>query len=799
LYRHTTRKHAEEDDPVPGLTSSDGDSVNVHPDRSTEPAADYRHLSRCPHCGTPVEGPEDTWCCHGCEMAAAIIRDAGLERYYEERAEYAPRPGLLRPGWDAVPVRACEDGSVEVSLVVDGLRCASCVWVTEHLLQGTAGVREASVSYATGRAKLRWDPEAVDLPTLAGKVAALGYRPRLLGEESQPDRSLLVRLGVATFAALNIMMMSAALYLGWVSLMEERYAALFRWASLLLATPVALWCAEPFFSGAIQGLRNRVLHMDLPIALAIAVLYVHGLVATVMRADTYLDSLAMLVALLLAGRMLEGRGRRRAAEAAVSLAATVPTTARRRVGDQLETVPANQLAPGDLIDVGAGEEFAADGVVVDGEATVRMALITGEAEPVIVSSGAEVVSGAVLVDGALTVRVERVGEETTLQRMAAELRTAADQPVRLTTADRIAPWFTAGTLTAATLTTMGWLLAGDGAMALRACVAVLVVACPCALALSRPLAAAAGLGAAARRGLMFRSADGLLDLGEVDTVGLDKTGTVTEGDLKVVAADDATLRIAAGLERFSMHPIARAIVTEAIERDIPLPHGEAIREEPGKGVTGRVDGREWQLATGGAGEVALSGEEGEVGRIRLGDVVRRDSAEAINLFVARGLDVVLLSGDHSDVAERIAAEAGVPKVRAEVDPEGKAVWVRSAQSAGRRVAFAGDGLNDGPALAVADVGIAMGTGAASSVLVADGVISTWSLKPLAEGFRVADACRRAIRWNQRRSIAYNIVAVSAAAAGLINPLVAAILMPASSAMVIWGSSRIEVSMRRERT
>ncbi|MHC4235574.1 MAG: heavy metal translocating P-type ATPase metal-binding domain-containing protein, partial [Planctomycetota bacterium] len=209
--------------------------MSVHPDRSTEPAAASRHLSRCPHCGTPVEGPEDTWCCHGCEIAAAIIRDAGLERYYEERAEYAPRPGPLRPGWDAVPVHVCEDGSVEVRLVVDGLRCASCVWVTEHLLQGTPGVHEASVSYATGRATLRWDPEAVDLSTLAGKVAALGYRPRLLGEESQPDRSLLVRLGVAAFAALNIMMMSAALYLGWVSVMEERYAALFRWASLLLA------------------------------------------------------------------------------------------------------------------------------------------------------------------------------------------------------------------------------------------------------------------------------------------------------------------------------------------------------------------------------------------------------------------------------------------------------------------------------------------------------------------------------------------------------------------------------------
>ena len=727
-------------------------------------------------------------------MAAAIIRGAGLERYYQDREEYAPRPGPLRPGWDTVPVTICDDGSAEVRLVFDGLRCASCVWVTEHILQATPGVEEATVSYATGRASLRWDPDTVDLGTLAGKVAALGYRPRLLGEESKPDQGLVIRLGVATFAAMNIMMMSAALYLGWVSVMEERYAALFRWASLLLATPVALWCAEPFFSGAIQGLRNRVLHMDLPIALAVAVLYVHGLISTVVGTDTYFDSMSMLVALLLAGRMLEGRGRRRAAEAAVSLAAALPATARRRVGNAVEVVPAEDLLPGDLIDVGAGEEFAADGVVEDGEATLRLALITGEAEPVLVSAGGEVVSGAVLVDGALTVRVERVGDETTLQRMAADLRAAADRPVRLSTADRIAPWFTAATLIAATLTVIGWLLAGDGGTALRACVAVLVVACPCALALSRPLAAAAGLGAAARRGLMFRSADGLLDLVDVDTVGLDKTGTVTEGDLTVVSADDATLRIAAGLERFSMHPIARAIVDEAVERGIPLPRAEAVRETPGTGLAGRVDGVDWKLAAGGPGEVALSSESGEVGRIRLGDAVRSDSAEAIAQLVDRGLEVVLLTGDHEDVAARIAAQAGVTHARAEVDPAAKAAWVRAGQERGSRVLFAGDGLNDGPALAAADVGVAMGTGAASSVLVADGVISTWSLKPLVSGFQAAAACERAIRWNQRRSIAYNIVAVSAAAAGWINPLVAAILMPASSAMVIWGSSRIEASM-----
>ncbi len=695
-----------------------------------------------------------------------------------------------------MPVTTRADGTTEVRLVVDGLRCASCVWVTEHLLQATPGVEEATVSYATGRASLRWDPEAVDLGILAGKIAALGYRPRLLGEEGKPDRDLLIRLGVAVFCAMNIMMLSVPLYLGWITDLEPRYEALFRWASLLLATPVALWCAEPFFSGAIQGLRNRVLHMDLPIAIAITVLYGHGLIATFVGADTYLDSLAMLVALLLAGRMLEGRSRRRAAEAALSLAASVPATVRRRTETGIETIPADDLAPGDLIDVGAGEEFAADGIVAEGAGSVRMALITGEAEPVAMGVGSEVVAGSTLLDGTLTVRVERVGSETTLQRMAAALRTAADRPVRLTSTDRIAPWFTGATLLVATMTAAGWLLAGNSSTALSATVAVLVVACPCALALSRPLASAAGLGAAARRGLMFRSADGLLELDEVQTVALDKTGTVTQGELTVVSGDDEILRLAAGLERFSMHPIARAIVAEAVERGIPLPKGEDVREQAGRGISGRVDGRDWRLLAGSPGEVVLHGDSGEFGRIVLGDVVRPDSAEAVSLLLEQGLEVVLLSGDHEAVARRIADQAGIPEVAARVDPEEKADWMRSRQAAGNQVAFAGDGLNDGPGLAAADVGIAMGTGAASSVLVADGVISNWSLMPLVAGFRAASAASRAIRWNQVRSIGYNIVAVSAAAAGLINPLIAAILMPASSAMVIWGASRVEASMER---
>jgi len=611
----------------------------------------------------------------------------------------------------------------------------------------------------------------------------------------EPDRDLLVRLGVAAFAAVNIMMLSAALYTGWLGGMHPRYVALFQWISLALAAPVALWCAAPFFKAAISGLRHGVLHMDLPIALGVSVLFAHAGVVTVVGGDTYLDSMGMLVTLLLAGRVLESRGRRRAAEAATAMAATAPATARKRLGDSVEVVPAEELEIGDLLDVASGEELAADGIVDGGHGSVRMALLTGEAEPVEVGGGSRVVAGSVLIDGYLTVRVTAVGRETVLQQMADQLRLSADRGVKPALTDRIAPWFTGATLAVATLTFVGWLVFSGLERAILTSVAVLVVACPCALALARPLAAAAGLGAAARRGLLFRTGDALLELEAVDLVALDKTGTVTAGDLEVIEASEEALRIASGLERFSAHPIARAITRAAVARSIPLPVAEEVQEEAGFGIRGNLDGRTWEIRSGGAGKVLVRGEDDQAWTIVLGDRVRDDSREVVAKMEASGREVVLLTGDVEETAERMAGFAGIEEWRARLDPTEKAEWIRARQDEGKRVLFAGDGMNDGPGLAGADVGIAMGTGAASSILVADGVISVSSLQPLMTGFRAAEAARASIRKNQIRSIGYNIAAVAAAAAGLVNPLVAAVLMPLSSGMVIWGASRVDRAVR----
>lgn len=751
-------------------------------------------VAACPHCGTFVEG--GGYCCTGCEMAASIIQGAGLDRYYRTREKPAARPGKGRTDWSQVPVAEAEGGHTSCELAVDGLDCAACVWVVERVLETVPGVERANVSYATGRARLAWNRNRTNLPELCAKVEALGFRPRPLTAAPERDRSLLLRLGVSAFVAMNVMLLAVSLYAGWFAGMDEAYVTLFRWTSLALATPVATWAAWPFYRSAWNGLRARVLHMDLPVSLGVAVMYTHAVWATLSGHEAYLDSLTMLVALLLGGRVLEQGGRRRAVEAALALASSAPRSARRANGDTIETVRADELRPGDLLEVGTGEEIAADGVVTGGRGAVRMALVTGEAEPVAVGPGDKVVAGALLEDGAVRVRVERAGADTLVERLAAGLASAAERPTVPALTDRVAPWFTGATLALAGVGGVAWLVGAGAPVALQVTVSVLVVACPCALALASPLAVAAGLGAAARRGLLLRSGDTLRVLAKVDTVVLDKTGTLTAGEPVVVEAEDAVLRLAAGLERQSVHPIARAIVAEAARRRIPLPSAEEVREEAGVGIRGWVDGRPWRLVRGRPGEVALWGADGYVGAILLRDVLRADAREAVAELTRLGVDVVLLSGDHAEVAERIGAEAGVTEVVAETGPAGKAEWIAARRASGRTVLFVGDGINDGPALAGADVGIAMGSGAASSLLVADGVVAVDGLRPVAAGLRAGRVVERTVRGNVVRSLVYNTSAVGLALAGVVNPLVAALLMPASSALVIGGALRVDAGVAR---
>ena len=656
--------------------------------------------------------------------------------------------------------------------------------VAETLLAKVPGVDSAFVSYGSGNATVRFQAGATEVAAVVAPMHTVGWSVRPIGAAPITDRSWLVRAGFSAFAAMNIMLISASVYAGWADGMAESWTTLFGWWTLILATPVATWAALPFYRTAWAGLRAGRLHVDVPVSIGVLVMYAHGVWSALSRGDGYLDSMAMLVALLLGARALEQGGRRQASEAARTLGALAPRTARRLSGDRVMDVDVAALVPGERVVVAQGAEVPVDGVVIEGDALVQMALLTGESAPRSVGVGAEVVAGAVVTDGNLVVRVVATGNDTLLARMARRLAEALDRPVTPTLADRVAPAFTAGTLLVAAGAGLGWGLFSGPDAALGASIAVLVVACPCALALAAPLTTAAALGASARAGLLVRSGEVLSAMAGVTTVVFDKTGTLTEGVPAVVEAEDAVLRIAAGMERQSRHPIALAILAEAARRGIALPAPRAVVERPGVGLVGEIDGVRYTLGRGPAGSVVLSTPQGPVGLLRMADRIRADAFGTIEALRAAGLDVALMSGDHPDVVARIAAELGIREARGGMSPEDKAEAVAQLRRRGARVLFVGDGVNDGPALAAAEVGVAMGAGAAATVQVADAVQVGDGLGPLVRGLHLSRLARATIARSSRRSLLYNVVAVSIAAAGFINPLVAALLMPLSSSIVI---------------
>ena len=787
------------------ISSRISPALLVQPGQVTSPL-DTLH---CAHCGTPVRRDAAAWyqeqpyCCHGCLGVARLVRENGWDRFYEKREGWSPSPEASADtrafddeSWQQTAVRQGDAGILEVDLQVDGIRCAACTFLVERAVGSLDGVTDCQVSYGNGVARISWDPAKLKLGDIARRMTEVGYRPLLSKRTSSANRELLARFGVAAFCAGNVMTLSVASYAGWFDGMAPHFAALFRWASLVVTTPAVFYSSVPFFERAWSGIREKVPGMDVPIALAIVLLYAHGVAMTVSGHEGYLDSLTMLIALLLAGRFVEDAGRSRAEDAAASVVSQAPTVVRRRTVDGVEEVAVQRIQCGDRILVGNGMVLPLDGHIVDGAARLDMSLLTGESVPVAVQEGEPISAGSLVVDGSLEVVVDRVGEETTLSRIARRVADARmSRPKVMRWADRIAPVFTVATLMVASLTFAAWAFVGGVSAALPPTVAVLVTACPCALALATPTALAVAMGAAARRGAWVRDADAVLALGGIDQVMVDKTGTVTEGKPQVIDASDGALQLAAAIERGSSHPIARAILAEARQRGLALLPAREIHEVAGVGISGVVDGRTIEVGRGLTG-VAVRANGELIGEILLKDRLRADTVAVLRTI---SQPISLLTGDTERAAnefQRQVTAAGLRvSVAAGMSPESKARWIELARTNGSHVLYVGDGLNDAAALQAADVGVAMSSGAEATVLAADIVVLRPSLQPVRDAIRVGVLTRQALRRNGALSIVYNVSAVTAAAFGYVDPLVAAILMPVSSLMVIVGALSIEWRMR----
>jgi Cu2+-exporting ATPase len=792
-------------------------------------------------------------CCVGCCAVAEMFEAQGLSDWYlrretptgfraavlpevEERVAY-----LETPAFEAGFVETTANGVSTASLLVEGLVCAACVWVIERHLGGLDGVQDVRISLASRRIHVEWDPDRLELRDVILRLAEIGFsaRPDRPGDgaelERSENRSALIRLGVSGLGAMNVMTYSVALYAGAFDGMSAGTIGLMRWMGLIVATPVVLVSARPFFRAAWREVRLLAPGMDVPVSLAIAGAYLVSVYATwTGEGEVYFDSVCMFTFFLGVGRYLEMRIRHRSSTLTRNMIDATPLIARREGEDGEKVIPAHALVVGDRFRVRPGESLPADGVVLEGRSAIEEALLTGEPWPRSVESGAAVIAGSINVESPILVEATRVGDSTTMASIVALIeRAESDRPPIAQMADRVAGIFVTGVLGVAFANWVVWHFL-DPDRAIWTTLAVLVATCPCALSLATPTAVAAATHALAKAGLVITSGRVLVGLSSADRFIFDKTGTLTRGHPTLARViplrghgETEMLAIAQRLERDSEHPFARAIVGDAVVGAVPTALRESsgsvesarspqsaqslqsIRSIPGFGVEGTLDHEHYRIgrpewASAGAADfsdsavpddaafawVLLADEEGPLAWFGLEDPVRLDASTAIEGLRERNLALEMLSGDPSPFAARVAERLGLEIANVAATPEDKVDRVRALQAKGERVVVVGDGVNDGPFLQAGDVAIAMGSGCDLSRMGADGVLMRDELSLLPRAVAWSERVRRILFQNFGWAITYNLMALPLAVSGQLPPWLAALGMSTSSLVVVLNALRL---------
>ena len=752
--------------------------------------------------------------------AAASVPDAG------GRAE---RGGRSQRGFAEASGR---DGA-ESWLRLAGLRCAACAVTIEEALCGVEGVQQVEINAAAARARVLWDPARTQPSALIDAVRAAGYEAlpdtaaAARGQRRAEHRQMLWRLFVAGFCAMQVMMLATPAYVAGPEGLEPDLRRLLDLGSWMLSVPVLVFSAQPFFAGAWRAVRVRRIGMDVPVALGIAVAFAASSAAAFDPAGplgpaVYFDSLTMFVALLLVARLLEQRVRHRAAATLEGALDALPETADRLGEDGgVDSVDPSRLRPGDRVRVPAGGAFAADGVLLEGTTSVDESLLSGEPRPLTRRPGEAVVAGATNLEAPVVMRVERAGADTRYEAILALMRRAQSaRPASARWADRWAAPFLWTVLLLAAAAAATWSLI-DPARAAGVAVAVLVVSCPCALSLATPSALLAATDALAARGLLLARPEALEALARCTRAFVDKTGTLTEGRLRLVeacrlgapasggvaaqeAATRALLESAASLAAWSRHPVAQAL-RDAV-RPASAGRWHDSREVAGAGLEAfDKDGRAWRLgsaewvgvdaapadASAEYGAIAWFGPAGQ-GALRLcfEDALRADAVEAARALRDDGLPLRLLSGDAPERAASVAGALGLEVAQARASPADKLAAVRAEQQSGHTVLMLGDGINDAPVLAQADVSVAMGAGAAVARAQADAVLLSGRLGELVTARRLARRCLRVIRQNIAWAALYNLACMPLALAGWMPPWAAGLGMAASSLVVVGNALRL---------
>ncbi len=737
--------------------------------------------------------------------------EAGAAVDLREEWETFSRPAPGRPGcWESY-------------LAVEGIYCAGCSLTIEQALTGLPGVAEVDVNGSTATARLVWNPAHGRPSQWLHALERAGYRGLPAGDQlaavprRQAQRMLLWRWLVAGFCMMQVMMYAFPAYIAGPGDLTPDMAALLRWASWLLTLPVLLFSCRPFFSSALRDLRHARVGMDVPVSLGILIAFAASTAATfdpqgALGGEVWYDSVTMFVFFLLSGRLLEQRLRDRTAGSLEALMRRLPDTVERvRADGSSERVPVRRLAAGDRVRLQPGEVFPADGEILQGDTQVDEALLTGESTPIPRHAGQPVIAGSSNLSGTVLVAVQRVGDATRFGQIVALMERAShEKPAIAKLADRIASPFLVAVLLAAAGAAWWWWPQGPG-HAVGIAVAILIVTCPCALSLATPAATLAAAGALARRGILVRRLEALESGAGVDTVVFDKTGTLTTERISVRAVrtregvgEAQALELAAALARHSLHPASRAIAASAGGDTLAL---SDVKEHAGQGVEGVLPTlaghtpRRVRLGSAAfcglrpgtdadTAQVHLADDRGWLATFDLDETLRTGALSAVAVLRRMGLQLEVLSGDQPSAVQRLASRAGIQKALGRQTPQDKLDHVARLQRSGRRVAMVGDGMNDGPVLARADVSIALGDAVPVAQARSDFIIQGGQLDGVAAVLRQARRARAVVRQNLAWAAGYNAVCVPLAIAGMMPPWLAGLGMAASSLFVVLNAARL---------
>ncbi|MFM5086232.1 heavy metal translocating P-type ATPase [Aeromonas media] len=792
-------------------------------------------MTGCFHCGEPVptgsdftleiKGIVQPMCCPGCQAVAQTILECGLASYYEHRTapgikgELVPSELAALTHYDLAEVQqefVTETGTLrESQLSVEGLTCAACAWLIERHLMGLPGLHYVNVNTTTHRARIKWDPDRLSLSDILKGFAKIGYRAYPFQTHQQEAlyarevRSYMFRMALAGLGSMQVMMCAVALYMDLFISVEEEFMIYFKWISLLLSTPIMIYSAQPFYAGAWRSLKQGHLSMDVSVSLALIGAFVASIWATVFNTgEVYYDSITMFVFFLLLGRLLELRARRKASESSSNLARLVPIMATRIDAEGEHEVPAKTLRVGDRVRVLAGATLPADGIITLGQASLNEAMLTGEQLPLLKQTGDPVFAGTISTDAPLEIRVNHPIEESRLaQIMRLQDSALDDKPAIAQLADVLSRHFILVLLLIAAAVWTFWHFHAPE-RAFWVTLSVLVATCPCALSLATPTALTSATAHLTRSGILLRRGHVLDVLTRANRIVMDKTGTLTTGNISLVGVqplaelgEDECLAIARALEAYSEHPIARAFRSKGADDAVLLAASE-VTPVIGHGIEGRIAGKHYRIGSArwlGLSDkqnaaqglaIYLADETGPLARFTLADTVRADAGALIQAFKAAGLQTTILTGDSSPQADTVARELGVDELVKGVTPDGKLAYLKAQEAAGDISIMVGDGINDAPVLAGAHASFAMAGGTDLAKNSADAILLADDLSRLLTARTLALRTRRIIQENFAWSIGYNLLVLPLAASGWLPPYLAAAGMSLSSLIVVTNSMRL---------